>query len=712
MSEMESDRTEGIINRYNEDNYRLLAENSTDLIARISIQGICLYVSPACRDLLGYTPEEIMGQRAFNYIHPLDRRTIADSLDSEVIFRFHKKVICRLKRRDGYFGWFESKFQFFTDAVTGELQVVVIARDIGDRIRAERFSTVRHTIAALDPSGADLEKEFASLLKTICTTLTWDIGEIWLVEEKTSCLKLCGQWCGTSPRLMRFSETSSSMAFAPGVGLPGLIWSGDGVTLVDDLSTQYSTVRRKEYNEAGLKSAIGALLGDESGVYGIILFISRRSIQHNQELLNMIEETGLQLGAFIAKFRAREKLKAESEKLGSLVEESGARIRELQAAVSRQQKFEQDILMAAEVQRNLMPVGSPMLPDFDFSFAAIPARYISGDFYDFAMPSPSICDIIIADVSGKGISAAMMTTAARAFFRHDDSQDKTPGEILRSMNDALFADLDRTEMFLTAQIIRIDETRGTIVYASAGHPEIIRFNPYSEECTCYPSTSLPIGILQQIEVGEKEILTRPGDFLVIYSDGVTEAADMHGGLFGMERFVDILHRHCFTSPMELVQRVVTEVRSFSGDQPLADDLTLVAIGVNERKHHLSIEASMEHLDSAVEFVRKNTLSYGEKVADAMELVASELITNVIKYSTSVNLDISVRLGINRVALDLSYPGEPFTPDISGRALPNPLQEGGRGIHIVRSLVDVLKYTSSPTNHWHVEKRIPPTRKNI
>lgn len=435
----------------------------------------------------------------------------------------------------------------------------------------------------------------------------------------------------------------------------------------------------------------------------------------------MIEETGLELGTFIAKFRARESLRAESEKLGTLVEEDTVRIRELQSEINRQQRIEQDILMAAEVQRNLLPVGTPVLPGFDFSFAAIPARYISGDFYDFSKPSPSLCDIIIADVSGKGLSAAMMTMAARAFFRHDDTVGITPAALLGAMNDALFMDLDHTEMFLTAQLIRIDSGRGIITYASAGHTEAVRFNPSSGECVCFPSTAPPIGILRDIEIGEMEIRTRPGDFFVIYSDGVTEASDESGGLFGMERFVRILRSREFVSSADIVQTVLAEVRSFSGDQPLADDLTLIAIGASQRESRLQIAATMENLDPAVAFVRDAALPYGSKIADDMELVASELVTNVIKHANpesavagnhanaaardTMSMDISLHLESGRIIFDLVYPGPPFSPDTRARTLPDPFQEGGRGIHIVRALVDELEYSSTPMNHWHVVKRV-------
>ncbi len=290
------------------------------------------------------------------------------------------------------------------------------------------------------------------------------------------------------------------------------------------------------------------------------------------------------------------------------------------------------------------------------------------------------------------------------------------------MNGALFTDLDHTEMFLTPQLIRIDSERGIITSASPGTRKHCASTPPSGECFCFPSTAPPIGVLRNIDIGEMEIRTRPGDFFVVYSDGVTEASDERGGLFGMERFVKILRSRNFASPADLVQTVLAEVRSFSGDRPLVDDLTLIAIGATPRESHLRIEAAMENLDPAVAFVRDAVLPYGAKIADDMELVASELVTNAIKHArprtTAVqssardegtardDMDISLRLEPGRIVFDLVYPGPPFSPDTRARTLPDPFQEGGRGIHIVRALVDELEYSSVPMNHWHVVKRTP------
>ncbi|HWP68806.1 MAG TPA: PAS domain S-box protein, partial [Rectinemataceae bacterium] len=330
-----------------EANFRLLTENSTDLIAKISTEGLCLYVSPACTSLLGYQPEEMIGRHVFDFIHPLERRSVADSIEPEIFLQSHTKIVCRLKRKNGFFGWYESKLQYFSDVETKEIQIVAIARDIGDRIRAERFETVRHAITTIKASETNIEEEFTFLLKTICGALQWEMGEIWLVDEERLLLKRESFWCASSMRLREFASTSASMTFPPGVGLPGTVWSKGTVCLLDDVASAYSSGRKKAYETAGIVSAIGAALVDDSRIYGVMVFLSRREIQRNRELLDMIGAAGAELGNFIGKLRARESFRANSEKLGALVEERTTTIRALQSEVSRQQRLEQDVLMAA-----------------------------------------------------------------------------------------------------------------------------------------------------------------------------------------------------------------------------------------------------------------------------------------------------------------------------------------------------------------------------
>lgn len=684
-----------------EENYRLLTENSNDLIARLSIEGICLYVSPACESLLGYSPNELLGRQAFDFIHPMDKRGVAAAIEPEILFQFHKKVVCRLRRKDGFYGWFEATFRFFSAVETKALQVVVVMRDIGDRLRAERFEKVRHALTELRASDAPVESDLPDLLRIVCTTLQWEMGQIWLIADGEMALKQTCCWHIQSQSLTRLSEISSTVTLVPGVGLPGTVWSKREILLLDDIDSIHSLLLREQYHGARIRSAIGSPLMDGSQVYGVIIFFSRHQIQRNSGLLDMIAGAGYELGEYLTKKRAREDYKAEYEKRGARVLEEADRNRALQDEVNRRQHIEHDLALAAEIQRSLLPAAAPNLTSFELASAAFPARYISGDFYDFLAPQSSVLDIIIADVSGKGFASALMTSAARALFRSGIDAEKRPAEKLKAMNAALYPDCERTEMFLTAQTLRLDLEQGVATYASAGHTEALFWRHLEGKIVRLGSTSIPLGIVNDIEVGELELAFLPGDCLVIYSDGATEATNAREELFGTERLIDCVERMAShsASAQSLVSATVAKIRDFSGNQILADDLTMIALKAAPRRHTLRTKAAMEYLDLTAAFVRRAVSPCGARIADEVELITSELFTNIAIHSRADAKDspVNICVGIEpeKIVLDFFYNDENFDPTSWAGSFPSPQEEGGRGIHIVKALVDVFRYTRGP-----------------
>ena len=707
----------------NQENYRLLTENSNDLIARLSIDGICRYISPACESLLGYTSAELVGKNAFDLIHPLDKRAIASIIEPEILFQLRKKTVCRLRRKDGFYGWFEATFSFFSDIETKDLEVVVVVRDVGDRIKAEKFEQVRHALTELRASDASPETELPALLETVCTTLQWETGQIWLVSSPGSSqgnsevvLHRQASWHIPSPSLEELDRASASMTLAPGFGLAGVVWSKGEVHIFDSLDPVHSLLLRQYYQNARIRSAIGAPIMDGAQLYGVALFLSRRQIQHNIGLIDMIAGLGYEVGEYLAKQHA------------------------LQDEMTRQKQLEHDIAFAAQVQQSLLPETDPSLKAFELASAALPARSISGDFYDFVSPNPGALDVLIADVSGKGFPSALMTAAARTLFRYGPGAGKGPAGQLQDMNKALYEDCERTSLFLTAQLVRLDLEFGTVTYASCGHTEALVWRHLEDRVVRIGSTAIPIGIMENIEVGELAFALLPGDFLLLYSDGVTEAANPSGELFGMERLIQYFG--LYSQPQNgnpagaqsVVSALVDEVRGFSGSQILSDDLTLVALKALPRSFSLTLSANMDSLDKASEFARRPVTFCGKKFADEIELITSELFTNIVAHGCATltdsgeapMVDLGVRIDVDRVVLDFFYEDEAFNPTLKPDVLPDPLSEGGRGIYIVKSLSDVFEYTRGEValaarNSWgfagnvlkptrlcslHVEKYLP------
>ena len=702
-----------------EENFRLLAENASDLIVRISYDGFCLYASPSSAELLGYSPNELIGSRVIDFIHPLDRRFVIDFLKQEIVHNTRRKMTFRVRKKEGFYGWFEAKFRFFSHLETKEIQLLAMVRDVTDRVRTERFNAIWHAITTIKASESSLEEEFAYLLKEFCNTLQWDMGVIWLIDEQQMVLRLANIWHVPSIRLAEFAKNFENTVFQAGMGIAGTVWSKGNVSHFENLPAIPFCLDEERIDLSGLVSAVGTVLKDGSRNYGVMVFFSRNTIQRNIELLNMLESAGIEIGKFISRFRAKEAFVAHSRQLGALVEEEAERIRNLEQEISRRQRLEQDVLLAAEVQRSLLPTGKPKLPGIDFAAAALPARYVSGDFYDFEMASPAICDIIIADVAGKGVATAMVTSAVRILFRASARAQKSPSQMLEEINHLLCDDLERTEMFVTAQIVRLDMTNASIVYASAGHTEALHYRSDSGTCDFLPSTGLPVGVMDAVDIGQMVLYLKPGDLFIMYSDGITEAENSRNELFGMDRFIDAVKQNATLSAEELVKNVLSEVRTFAGNMPFSDDLTLIALKATPRTIHFQASPSLESLDSLTSQVRNAVLCYGREITDDLELIVSELATNAITHSQhdltaapeneNPSMDIHLQLDAESIVLDLYHEGNAFDPFAQDMEVPPPLQEGGRGILIAKILSDSIEYShsgdDSNINHWHIVKKI-------
>jgi len=495
----------------------------------------------------------------------MDKRAVASMIEPEILFQLRQKTVCRLRRKDGFYGWFEITASFFSDVDTKSLQVVVIVRDIVERIKAERFEHVRHALIELRASDASPDAELPALLETVCTTLQWEMGQIWLASSPNDAeitLRRQASWHISSPSLEELDKVSASMILAPGFGLAGVVWSKGEVHIFDSLDSVHSLLLRQHYQNARIRSAIGAPIMGGSQVYGVAIFLSRRQIQHNTGLIDMIAGLGYEVGQYLAKQHA------------------------LQDEMTRQRQLAHDIAFAAQVQQSLLPEADPSLKAFQLASAALPARSISGDFYDFVLQDPTILDVLIADVSGKGFPSALMTSSARTLFRHGTEAGKNPSTQLRGINKALYEDCRRTSMFLTAQLLRLDLDFGTVTYASCGHTEAFVWKHLEDRVVRIGSTAIPIGIMEDIDIGELAFALLPGDFILLYSDGVTEAASSRGELFGTERLVQHFERLVtqLTDAQNVASALVNEVRTFSGSQILSDDLTLLALKALTRSY--------------------------------------------------------------------------------------------------------------------------------
>ncbi len=238
--------------------------------------------------------------------------------------------------------------------------------------------------------------------------------------------------------------------------------------------------------------------------------------------------------------------------------------------------LERDLELAAEIQRSFLPGGGPVEEaGFALCAAMTPARAVGGDFYDYFRLGDGRLGLVIGDVSGKGVPAALFMAVTRTLLRAAALRGgAAPGDFLNEVNRALLGDA-ASPLFVTVFCGVLDPGSGALAYANGGHnpPLLLRAGGAAEPLR---ERGLPVGALGEAEYRTAEAVLAPGDVLFLYTDGVTEAMDGRGELFSAARLQEALERADRSSPARVIDSVLAAVRRFAAEAPQSDDLTVLA----------------------------------------------------------------------------------------------------------------------------------------
>ena len=283
-----------------------------------------------------------------------------------------------------------------------------------------------------------------------------------------------------------------------------------------------------------------------------------------------------------ARVRNHLDLKRHRNHLEELVEKRTQEIAERQRVEyqlrAAKEKIESELNIAAEIQRSILPSTFPAFPEhceFDLYAMMTPAREVGGDFYDFFFFDDDHLAVIIADVSDKGVPAALFMMISRTIFRSIAKQRKSPSQILAETNDLLCEGND-TGMFVTAYIAFYHLPTGRLTYSSGGHNPALLFGPNDvcRELTCKHGTALGVRPGQSYKEYVDKLET--GQILVLYTDGVTEACSPHEELFGVDRFTRLVCDCHALSLSQMFNHIDKDLKEFQqGNQ--FDDITMLAL---------------------------------------------------------------------------------------------------------------------------------------
>ena len=448
---------------------------------------------------------------------------------------------------------------------------------------------------------------------------------------------------------------------------------------------------------------IEALIAILSGVVWVV-YMRRRIVVPVQQLseaaLNMVEhlEDGNSPELVV---KHDDELRELADSFATMYREVGAYIAKLETVTAEKERIGAELDVAAKIQSSMLPCIFPAFPDrneFDIYATMDPAKEVGGDFYDFFMVDADHLAFVVADVSGKGVPAALFMVIGKTLIKDHTGLHDDLGEVFTEVNNILCAS-NSEEMFITAFEGVLNLKTGELRYVNAGHeiPFLCRkggvFEPYKVRA------GFVLAGMQGIRYRAGSIQLEPGDKVFQYSDGIPEAINSEKAPYGMKRLESVLAKNSEKAPSELLPLVKADVDAFVGDADQFDDITMLCIEFkgNGRKAEISLTPDAESVKTVAEFL-DTTLEAWEipmKVVSKLQIVADEIYSNIVRYSQAKNAKVTAVQNGTVLSLRFEDDGKPYDPttaaepDITASAEEREI--GGLGIFIVRNMMDSMDY---------------------
>ncbi len=374
------------------------------------------------------------------------------------------------------------------------------------------------------------------------------------------------------------------------------------------------------------------------------------------------------------------------------------------------QRIGAELNVATQIQADMLPRIFPAFPDrneFDLFASMHPAKEVGGDFYDFFLVDDDHIALVMADVSGKGVPAALFMVIAKTLIKNQAQLGKSPAEILKNVNEQL-CEGNEAELFVTVWLAIIEISTGRGVAANAGHehPTIRRADGLYELVEYRHSAA--VATVEGIRFREHSFELHPGDRLFVYTDGVPEATDAHNVLFGNERMLAALNSDPEAAPEQLLRNVRAAIDAFVGDAPQFDDITMLSFsyfGCGKSVPELTVEAKDENLVQVLAFVDEQleALDCPQKTLMQIDVAVEEIFVNIAHYAYApetgkATVIVETQADPKRVKitfLDRGVPYDPLAkPDPDVKLSLEDRQIGGLGIFMVKKSMDNMKYEYS------------------
>lgn len=401
--------------------------------------------------------------------------------------------------------------------------------------------------------------------------------------------------------------------------------------------------------------------------------------------------------------KSQDELSVLADGFNKMTDDLKSYMTKLKEETSKSMAISAELGVATDIQASMLPAIFPAFPsryEIDLFAKMQPAKEVGGDFYDFFLIDDDHLAFTIADVSGKGVPAALFMVITKTLIKTQSLSGKSPAKVLEAVNNQL-CENNNANMFVTCLLGVLEVSTGKLTYSNAGHnPAAIR-----RKGGAFEYLNAPVGFvlagMDGMTYEDNELTLVKGDNLVLYTDGVTEALNNQLELYGEDRLLRVLQSHTDNDAEDILQAVYKDIETFAEGAMQADDITMLVLNYQgvPTLSTLEIDATIDNMPAALQFIddelTKNNVSEMQKMQ--MAIVAEEIYANVAHYAYpdktgKVKINIHVGKDIIMEFIDSGIEYNPLshqTPNLLSSAEERDI--GGLGIVMVKAMTDNLYY---------------------
>ncbi len=397
-----------------------------------------------------------------------------------------------------------------------------------------------------------------------------------------------------------------------------------------------------------------------------------------------------------------DELQGLAESFEYMVAELNEYIHNLSRITAEKERIGTELDVARHIQASMLPCVFPAFPErheFDIYASMTPAKEVGGDFYDFFLVDDDHLALVMADVSGKGVPAALFMMISKTLIKSAAQSGLSPKAVLEKVNNQLCENND-AEMFVTVWLGVLEMSTGKMKCANAGHeyPAIMRKGEKFE--LLKDRHGFVLAGMENSRYSEYEIEVQVGDRIFVYTDGVPEATDVHQNLYGTGRMLEALNEARDLPCEKLLDVVHESVNKFVGEADQFDDITMLCIEIKEKMlemKKMSLSPFLGSLPMAMDFFREQMgeSNVSAKLRSQVNVAVDEVFSNIARYSGATVVTLGCRVTEEEIELRFSDNGRPYdpteTPDPDMSLPAEDRKIGGLGIYMVKKTMDELHY---------------------